>query len=168
MIVGPQCWKHLNLHTSLMQHFLFTVYYSQNILTHGFSPQEKAQITEKLKYSFNRNHTLMSIGSSYSDLLFENYSDVSLMINSFDKDKTRSDIPSDIRAPTISSLKKIIELGSWVTSAYNYLIDASIYRSIIILTVAFTIETFIYVQQKTSYNLNGVLTAFYIVVYGAI
>jgi hypothetical protein len=43
----------------------------------------------------------MSIGSSYSDLLFENYSDVSLIINSSDKERVRSDIPSDIRAPTI-------------------------------------------------------------------
>lgn len=84
-----------------MQHFLFVVYYSHNILTQGFSPQQKAEITEKLKSSFNRNHTLMSIGSSYSDLLFENYSDVSLIINSCDKERTRSDIPSDIRAPTI-------------------------------------------------------------------
>jgi phage-related protein len=55
-----------------------------------------------------------------------------------------------------------------VTSAYNYLIDASIYRSILIGTVAFTIQTVVYAQQGTSYNLNGVLTALYIVVYGTI
>lgn len=106
--MGPKCWKHLKTQGYLMQHFLFAGYYSQNILTHGFTPQEKAEIAEKLKVSYNRSHTLMSIGSSYSDLLFENYSDVSLIINSSEKERTRSDIPSDIRAPTISSLKKII------------------------------------------------------------
>lgn len=55
-----------------------------------------------------------------------------------------------------------------MTSAYNYLIDAAIYRSIVIFSVAFTIQTIVYASQGTSYNLNGVLTALYIVVYGAI
>lgn len=68
-----------------MQHFLFTVYYSSNVLTHGFTSVEKADITERLKRCYNRAHTIMSIGSSYSDLLFENYSDVSLIISSVDR-----------------------------------------------------------------------------------
>ena len=68
-----------------MQHFLLTVYYANNLLTHGLSPQEKAELTEKLKRGYNRSHTLMSIGSSYSDLLFENYSDVSLIISGSDR-----------------------------------------------------------------------------------
>lgn len=50
----------------------------------------------------------MSIGSSYSDLLFENYSDVSLIVSSCDKEMIQSDIPSDIRATNIGSLKKIV------------------------------------------------------------
>lgn len=60
----------------------------------------------------------MSIGSSYSDLLFENYSDVSLIISNCDREM-HSDIPSDIRAPNIGSLKKIVELGKRVSSAYS-------------------------------------------------
>jgi hypothetical protein len=55
-----------------------------------------------------------------------------------------------------------------VTNAYNYLIDASLYRSIMIGTVALSIQTIVYAQQGTSYNLNGTLTALYIVVYGTI
>ncbi len=35
-------------------------------------------------------------------------------------------------------------------------------------TVALSIQTIVYAQQSTSYNLNGTLTALYIVVYGTI
>jgi hypothetical protein len=55
-----------------------------------------------------------------------------------------------------------------VTNAYNYLIDASLYRSVLMGTVAMCVQTIAYAQQGTSYNLNGTLTALYIVVYGTI
>lgn len=110
----------------------------------------------------------MSIGSSYSDLLFENYSDVSLIIGSVDKEKFHSDIPSDIRAPNIASLKKIIELGSWVTKAYDYLVNISIYRATLLGTITFILQTVVFAVQGTSYNLDSKLIFFYVVVYGAL
>jgi hypothetical protein len=110
----------------------------------------------------------MSIGSSYSDLLFENYSDVSLIISSCDSERVHSDIPSDIRAPSISYLKHIIELGSWVTTAYHYLIHTSIYRATLITTIALGIEIAVCSVSGTSYNLDGTLTAMYVMLYGAI
>ena len=70
LIVGAECWNLLKAHSSLMQHFLLNAYYANCILAHGFTPQEKAEITQKLKHSYKRPHTLLSIGSSYSDLLF--------------------------------------------------------------------------------------------------
>ena len=45
IIIGSECWNLLDGHSSLMQHFLFAAYYSNNILTHGFTSPEKAQIT---------------------------------------------------------------------------------------------------------------------------
>ena len=45
MVIGRECWKLLTQHHSLMQHFLLTAYYAFNILTHGLTPQEKAEFT---------------------------------------------------------------------------------------------------------------------------
>jgi hypothetical protein len=110
----------------------------------------------------------MSIGSSYSDLLFENYSDVSLIISSCDGERIHSDIPSDIRAPTIASLRRIIELGSWVTKAYNYLIHTSVYRATLLGAVALVLQGIVWAKGGSSFNLDGTLVGLYIVLYGAI
>lgn len=79
-----------------------------------------------------------------------------------------SDIPSDIRAPNIGSLKKIIELGGWVTKAYSYLVNISIYRSTLLGTVAFILQTVVFASQGTSYNLDSALIFLYVVVYGCL
>ena len=42
LILGAECWGLLKAHSSLMQHFLLASYYARNVLTHGFTPQEKA------------------------------------------------------------------------------------------------------------------------------
>jgi hypothetical protein len=164
--LGAECWRLLQIHSSLMQHFLFVAYYASNILTHGLSSQEKAEITQNLKRSYNRPHTLMSIGSSYSDLLFENYSDVSMIISSGDRENIHSDIPSDIRAPSIGSLKKIVELGSWVSDAYSELVNASIYRAGLLGMVVFILQTTVFALHGTSYALDGQLMFCYVVLYG--
>lgn len=85
-----------------------------------------------------------------------------------DREKIHSDIPSDIRAPNISSLKKIIELGSWVTRAYSYLVNISIYRSTLLGTLALILQTVVFATQGTSYNLDSTLIFFYVVIYGSL
>ena len=62
-----------------------------------------------------------------------------MIISACDREKVHSDIPSDIRAPNIASLKRIIELGSWVSDAYNELVNISVYRAGLVGMVAFII-----------------------------
>ena len=93
---------------------------------------------------------------------------MSLIISSCEGERVHSDIPSDIRAPTIASLRNIIELGSWVSTAYSHLIDTSVYRALAILTMAAVLQTFVFASHGTSYALNGSLVALYVVAYGGI
>jgi hypothetical protein len=55
-----------------------------------------------------------------------------------------------------------------VTSAYHYLIHISIYRAALITTIALVIEIRVCSEMGTSYNLDGTLTALYVMFYGAI
>ena len=98
----------LNGNSSLIQHFLFIAYYANNILAYGFSSMEKAEITKKIKANYTKHLSILSIGSSYSDLLFINESDVSMITSSCDGEILHSDIPSEIKTPNISKLNNII------------------------------------------------------------
>lgn len=91
-----------------------------------------------------------------------------MIISSVDREKITSDIPSDIRAPNITSLKKIIELGSWVAKAYSCLVNISVYRATLLGTIAFILQTMVFAMQGTSYNLDSTLIFFYVVIYGAL
>ena len=91
-----------------------------------------------------------------------------MIISACDREKVHSDIPSDIRAPNIGSIKKIIELGSWVSNAYSELVNVSIYRSGMVGMVAFIIQTVVFAMHGKSYNFDSSLMFLYVVVYGAL
>ena len=91
-----------------------------------------------------------------------------MIIGSGDGEKIHSDIPSDIRVSSINTLTKIIDLGSWVTIAYSRLLGVSIYRSALLGTVAFVLQTVVFAYQRTQYNLDSKLTFLYVVIYGAL
>lgn len=74
----------LNANSSLIHHFLFIAYYANNILAYGFSSADKAEIAKKIKNNHIKSLSVLSIGSSYSDILFLNESDVSMITSSCD------------------------------------------------------------------------------------
>lgn len=96
-----------------MQHFLFVVYYSQSIVAYDLQPRATAEFTRKLKCGYNHEHTILTIGSSYADLLYQDHSDISLSISADpncpgDNPWTSSDLLTDIRAQSTAKLKEII------------------------------------------------------------
>jgi hypothetical protein len=66
------------------------------------------------------------------------------------------------------ALKKIIDLGSWVTFAYSTLIDGTLYRTFYISVIVLIFETSLIFSQGTSDNINSTFVFLYTFLYSLI
>ena len=90
IIINGQTWNLLQDNSDIMQHFLFVVFYCQDLIGYNFTPQQTAELTIKLKTSYPQEQKILAVGNSYGDLKFQDESDISISVGSH--------LPTDINA----------------------------------------------------------------------
>ena len=59
-------------------------------------------------------------------------------------------------------------MGSWVSDAYNELVNISIYRAGLVGMIAFIIQIVVFAMHGKSYNLDSSLMFLYVVIFGGL